>query len=538
MLPKRPSPAIIAFMSNQSGSLHWADIYADKIIREKGPKDQYTCASGITPSGTVHIGNFREIISVELIVRALRDKGQNVRFIYSWDDYDVFRKVPKNMPEPELLATYLRKPITLVPDTTGGYDNYAMANEKAVENLLPVVGIEPEYLYQAQRYRGGMYAEGMRTALRHKDEIKKILDRYRTAPLPDDWYPISVFSNFTGKDTTTILGWDGEWGISYRDDETGQTETIDLRTTSAAKLPWRIDWPMRWAFEGVDFEPAGKDHHSEGGSFDTSKHVVGVFGAEPPVSFQYDFISIKGRGGKISSSSGEVISLPDVLEVYTPEVTRYLFVGTRPNTEFAISFDLDVLKIYEDYDTCERIYFGVQDANEKRKAKEKRIYELSQVGGIPTEISYQIPFRHLCNLLQINGGDVDAVIAALGDVTSGQVERLRRRCVCAWNWISEFSPEEFRWVLRTEHDPLMDLSEVEREAVKQLHEVVGRLEEYDEKQLSEEIYEIAKRLSIEAPSLFKVAYGVLIGKERGPKLAGFVKTCGKEKILPILGRYL
>ncbi len=525
-------------MSKQPVSLHWADIYADKIVREKGPKDQYTCASGITPSGTVHIGNFREIISVELIVRALREKGHNVRFIYSWDDYDVFRKVPKNMPEPELLKTYLRKPITLVPDTTGQYSNYAEANEKAVENLLPVVGIEPEYLYQAQRYRSSVYAEGMRTALEKRLEIKAILDTYRTSPLPDDWYPVSVFSNFTGKDTTTILGWDGEWGVTYRDDETGEEETIDLRTTSAAKLPWRIDWPMRWAYEGVDFEPAGKDHHSEGGSFDTSKHVVEVFGTSAPVSFQYDFISIKGRGGKISSSSGEVVSLPDVLEVYIPEVTRYLFVSSRPNTEFAISFDLDVLKIYEDYDTCERIYFGLQDANEKRKAKEKRIYELSQVKGIPSEASYQIPFRHLCNLLQINSGDIDAVVASLPDVTPGQIERLRQRCVCAWNWISEFSPEEFRWVLRGEQDSLMELNAVQKSAIQQLHAAVSHLDDYDEKQLSEEIYAIAHNCNIEAPELFKVAYGVLIGKERGPKLAGFIKTCGKGKVLPILARYM
>ncbi len=525
-------------MSKQPVSLHWADIYADKIIREKGPKDHYTCASGITPSGTVHIGNFREIISVELIVRALRDKGHNVRFIYSWDDYDVFRKVPKNMPQPELLKTFLRKPITLVPDTTGNYSNYAEANEKAVEHLLPVVGIEPEYLYQAERYRKSLYAEGMRTALEKKEEIKAILNQYRSSPLGDDWYPISVFSNFTGKDTTTITGWDGQWGVTYRDDETGESETIDLRTTSAAKLPWRIDWPMRWAYEGVDFEPAGKDHHSEGGSFDTSKHVVEVFGATPPVSFQYDFISIKGRGGKISSSSGEVVSLPDVLEVYTPEVTRYLFVGTRPNTEFAISFDLDVLKIYEDYDTCERIYFGLQEVNEKRRAKEKRIYELSQVHEIPSEVSYQIPFRHLCNLLQINSGDADAVIATLGDVTPGQEERLRQRCVCAWNWISEFSPEEFRWVLRGKQDPLMELDEQQLKAINELHDVVLRLDDFDEKDLSSEIYEIAKRCDMAAPDLFKISYGVLIDKERGPKLAGFIKTCGKEKILPILARYV
>jgi lysyl-tRNA synthetase class 1 len=525
-------------MSEQTVSLHWADIYADKIIREKGPKETYTCASGITPSGTVHIGNFREIISVELIVRALRDKGQKVRFIYSWDDYDVFRKVPKNMPKPEVLETFLRKPITLVPDTTGTWDNYAQANEKAVEKLLPVVGIEPEYLHQAQRYRSSLYAKGMRTALEHRLEIIEILNRFRTTPLGDDWYPISVFSTFTDKDNTTILGWDGEWGITYRDDDTGQTETLDLRTTHAAKLPWRIDWPMRWAYEGVDFEPAGKDHHSEGGSFDTSKYIVEVFGAQPPVSFQYDFISIKGRGGKISSSSGEVISLPDVLEVYTPEVTRFLFVGTRPNTEFSISFDLDVLKIYEDYDTCERIYFGVQKVNDKKFAKERRIFELSQVGEVPTELSYQIPFRHLCNLLQIHSGNIDNVIASLDGITPSQEERLRQRCICAWNWISEFSPEDFRWVLSTPDQAKQVVEGPMLAALVDLHSVVGRLDDYDEKALAEEIYAIAARNEVAPPELFKVVYGVLIERERGPKLAGFIKTCGKDKILPILQRYL
>jgi lysyl-tRNA synthetase class 1 len=271
-------------MSNQSKSLHWADIYADKIVREKGDKEVYTCASGITPSGTVHIGNFREMISVDLVVRALRDQGKQVRFIYSWDDYDVFRKVPKNMKDPELLSTYLRKPITSVPDTNGAWDNYAMANEKAVEALLPVVGIIPEYLHQASRYQSGTYAAGMKRALEKKEEIKEILNQFRSEPLGDDWFPVSVFSGFTGKDTTTILSWDGEWKITYRDDETLQEETVDLRETSIAKLPWRIDWPMRWAFEGVDFEPAGKDHHSEGGSFDTSKDIVRLFDGTPPVS--------------------------------------------------------------------------------------------------------------------------------------------------------------------------------------------------------------------------------------------------------------
>jgi len=95
---------------------HWADETAEKIVFEKGEKEIYICASGITPSGTVHVGNFREIISTELVVRALRDMGNEVRFIYSWDDYDVFRKVPKNMPKQDELEKFLRFPITMVPD--------------------------------------------------------------------------------------------------------------------------------------------------------------------------------------------------------------------------------------------------------------------------------------------------------------------------------------------------------------------------------------------------------------------------------------
>jgi lysyl-tRNA synthetase class 1 len=318
--------------------------------------------------------------------------------------------------------------------------------------------------------------------------------------LPEDWMPVSVFSNFTDKDNTKVLSWDGEWGITYLCLDTDKEETVDIRKTSAVKLPWRIDWPMRWKEETVDFEPAGKDHHSEGGSFDTAIKVVEeVFGGMAPVTFQYDFIRIKGRGGKISSSSGEVISLADVLEVYPPEIVRYLFAGTRPNSEFAISFDLDVLKIYEDYDKCERTYFtkpetdkqmkkwikeariyvGEQKVNDKKKAKESRIYELSQVNSVPGKMPHQVPFRHLCNLLQIHNGDIDTVIGLLDDVQPEQIERLKVRTKCAWNWIREFSPEDFRFSLTGSNDKKIELNDMEIGAIKLLKEEIEKLNSHD-----------------------------------------------------------
>lgn len=517
---------------------HWADLNAEKVIREKGEKPVYTCASGITPSGTVHIGNFREIISTDLVVRALRDRGKTVRFIYSWDDYDVFRKVPKNMPQPELLAQYLRMPITMVPDTLGRAENYARGNEKDLEALLPLVGVEPEYLYQAERYTKSYYAEGIRHALNHRDEIRATLDAHRTEPLEAGWWPVSVFCEKCYRDNTAIESWDGDWSLGYSCPDCGNKEVLDLRTSKGAKLPWRIDWPMRWVKEGVDFEPAGKDHHSEGGSFDTARLTVQVFGGTAPVTFQYDFLSIKGRGGKISSSSGEVIDLKDVLEVYTPEVTRYLFAGTRPNAEFAISFDLDVLKLYEDYDKCERIYYGVQEANEKEKAKQSRIYELSQVAKPEAEMPYQVTIRHLSTLLQTYDGDIGRTLASFPDLKPGQTARLRQRAECAWRWVTQFAPEEFTFRLKADGTAATALTPEAARAVKGLLAVIdAEMDSLDEKALNDRIYAVAGEAGIDTKEFYKVMYQALVGKDQGPRLASFLKIIGKEKLGKVLAAY-
>ena len=526
----------------QKKAIHWADQTAEKIIQTWGEQERYTCASGITPSGTVHVGNFREMISVELVVRALRRLGKNVRFIYSWDDYDVFRKVPLNMPNPEMLEKYLRFPITMVPDPWGRDESYARHHEVDVETILPEVGIYPEFIYQANRYRAGTYAEGMRRALEMREHLKTILDKYRDEDhkIQGEWWPVAVFCSNCNRDTTEIDGWDGDWGLTYHCESCGHKETGDLRTLKGAKLVWRVDWPMRWAYEKVDFEPAGKDHHSQGGSFDTSKHVVeDVYGRKPPVTFRYDFIGIKGSPGKMSSSKGKVVDLPDLLRVYQPEIVRYLFAGTRPNTEFVISFDLDVIKIYEDYDRTERIYWGTEKAkNEEIEALERRIYELSQVESVPEEMPYQIPFRHLCNMLQIHQGNIDSVIALLPDLKPSQEARVRRRAQCAWYWITECAPEDFRFFLRKPSEKA-ELSELEEAAVCRLRdEVVAKLDQFaQENEVAEAIYAVAQASGIEPKQLFRASYQALIGKDQGPRLAGFLKAIGKEKVLSILEQY-
>lgn len=529
---------------------HWADRVADQIIRERGDLDVYTCASGITPSGTVHIGNFREIISVDLVVRALRARGKNVRFIYSWDDYDVFRKVPLNMPNQDVLAEHLRYPITLVPDTTGRDSSYARHHEVDVESVLPEVGIHPEYLYQSERYRANMYAEGMRISLQNRNRLKEILNRYRDEQHKmtddDEYWPTAAFCCKCNKDTTEMVDYDGEYELTYKCTSCGHVERADLRTSKEIKLGWRVDWPMRWQYEHTVFEPAGKDHHSQGGSFDTARLVADeVFHWPAPVSFRYDFIGIKGGAGKMSSSSGNVTTLRDVLSVYPPEIVRYLFAGTRPDTEFTISFDLDVMKTYEDYDKTERIVWGVDKAkSDNLFAKEKRIYELSQVDGMPEEMPYQLTggFRHLCNLLQINGGDIDKVIATIGDIKPSQEKAFRTRAKCAWFWITECAPEEFRFALKNPEAAdykKVDLAPAELAAVQGIcNDVLPVMEGLEDKALAEKVYEVAGNCGLETKQLFTAVYQVLIGKDQGPRLANFMKIIGRERLEKILKTYL
>jgi lysyl-tRNA synthetase class 1 len=290
---------------------------------------------------------------------------------------------------------------------------------------------------------------------------------------------------------------------------------------------------MRWARDQVLFEPAGKDHHSHGGSFDTANLVsTRVYDWPAPVSFSYDFIGTKGLPGKMSSSSGNVVDLRSVLAVYQPEVTRYLFAGTRPNTEFSISFDLDVIKTYEDYDKTERIAWGVEKAkNDEVFQREKRIYELSQIGGMPPAMPYQVPFRHLCNLLQINSGDIDAVLAFLGDVSPEQEATFRARAKCAWYWIAECAPDGLRYVLGEK----ADLDSTEKAAVAKLAQnVVPRMDSLSEKELGQALYDLAAELNMDPKALFAASYKALIGKDQGPRLANFLLCIGRERLERIL----
>jgi lysyl-tRNA synthetase class 1 len=253
----------------------------------------------------------------------------------------------------------------------------------------------------------------------------------------------------------------------------------------------------------------------------------------------------------MSSSKGQVVDLGEVLKVYTPELTRYLFAGTRPNTEFTISFDLDVIKIYEDYDKTERIAWKMENAKDDAAyQKEKRIYELSQVKRITLDPEngqkpYQLPFRHLCNLIQIADGDIEKALADLAASADSafkpeHLSALRERAQCAKYWVENCAPEEFRFrLLSAGETPGKPLSDVEKNALRILRDdVICKIEEFaDDKTCSTAIYAAAEKAGIDGKALFNAAYQALIGKDQGPRLASFLRSINKDRLLEILKEY-
>ena len=502
---------------------HWADEVADKIIKEKGDKDSYTLAAGITPSGTLHLGSLREVITVDLVAKALKNKGKKTRFIYSWDDYDRFRKVPKGIPKE--FEEYIGMPLSEVPDPWKCHKSYSEHFEKEFEESLKKLDIEPEFIRQNEMYKACKYTEGIKTALNNKEKIIEILNRFRNEHLLDTWWPVTIYCETCKKDSTKILSYDGEYELEY-ECECGHKEKIDFRKKGNIKLKWRCCWSYRWVYEKVDFEPGGKDHFASGGSYDTCKHIVkDIWNFDPPSYIIYEWIRLKGSI-QFSSSAGVATNIEDALEVYEPEIVRFLFAGTRPKTEFAISFDADVLKIYADFDKLEKIYFGKESCSEEKLPKQKRIYELSQIKEIPKEIPFQPSFRHLTMLVQLYEGDIEKVLSHYE-----KDKKTELRTKLAWNWVQKHAPEEFKFTLQDKNQAT--LNEKEKQSLRHLTEKL-KTNDYNEETLFEEFYSICKELNIKNTEFFSAAYKVLINKEKGPRLASFILAAGKEKIIEIL----
>ncbi|EST31361.1 hypothetical protein N566_20680, partial [Streptomycetaceae bacterium MP113-05] len=311
-------------MAQTTPETDWVSRIADDVIAEaerRGPGKPVVCASGLSPSGPIHLGNLREVMVPHLVADEVKRRGVPCEHLISWDDYDRFRKVPAGITGVDASwSEYIGKPLTAVPAPAGSrHANWAEHFRTAMTDSLAELGVEFRGISQTQMYTSGAYREQILFAMRERNRIDAVLDRYRTlgknaaqgggkkgkpqqkpqdaaeieaaegsgAAAEDDgsdaaggsYYPYKPYCGVCERDLTRVTAYDDETTELAYVCRCGHTETVLLREYDRGKLVWKVDWPMRWAYEGVTFEPSGVDHQSPGSSFVVGGQLVKeVFG--------------------------------------------------------------------------------------------------------------------------------------------------------------------------------------------------------------------------------------------------------------------
>ena len=482
--------------------IHWADVIAEDLLK-RGNK--HTIATGITPSGHIHIGNLREMLTADAVRRAVIDKGGEAEIIFVADTFDPLRKrypfLPKEYEE------YVGMPLSEIPDPEGCHESYAEHFLQPFLESLEILNIPVKVEKADEMYKEGRYEEVIKIALERRDEIAKIIEEVTGRKLEDDWSPFMPLCEECGRiNTTKVVGFDDKW-IYYRC-ECGNEGKVSYK--GGGKLTWRVDWAARWKILGVTCEPFGKDHAAAGGSYDTGKRLAReIFGIEPPYPIPYEWIHLKGVGA-MSSSKGIVIPVREFLNVLPPEIVRYIIIRSKPKKHI----DFDPTNLLELVDEFEE---GIK--------KKDRSVELSLIGDVKYS---DIPFRHLIVVGQIAKWDINKVFEILSrtytidDTARKDVER---RIRYAKSWLEKFAPDNLKFEIVEKVDPTM----FDEEEKRFLRELASKLNEgMNAEEIHNTIYSVAKSLQIKPSKAFQSIYKAILGKTYGPRAGYFIKMLGVD----------
>ena len=502
---------------------HWTDLVREELL-QRGK--EHVIETGTSISGIPHVGNASDVIRGDAVRKVLEEKKVEVGFIWVADDSDPFRKVPKGM---DSLKEYLGHPVKDIPDPEGCHGSFVEHHVTQFLGDLKVFGVEPKVYSATELYRKGEFYEGIKIAMKNSEKIIDILNKFRREPLPEDTVLWSPVCEKCGKiSTTKAVGIDGD-SVRYKCEDTeisgGSVKGCGFEGDSNlkeghGKVPWRVEWALRWAHFKVTCEPLGKEHASAGGSFWTAKEVCKeVFGWEPPIPVIYEFFTLNGE--KISSSKGNVITLGDWLKICEPEALKF-FMYKRLQKQRDINLER-IPAMVDEYDSAERIYFG----QNKGEDSETRMYWLSQVSE-PKFLG--VPFT-LCAVLAQVVPDLDMKDISKRLENSGyekfDMKRLESRLKLAREWNKSYGPEYLNFkIIEDKEVAKAKLDNKQKEGLKVL---AGELDKkFTPKELHKRIYDIARDIELEPEKLFEAIYLVLIGKRKGPKAAMFLLSLEKE----------
>ena len=525
---------------------HWSKIIADSVFEKFPSKKVYVCSAGITPSGTVHFGNFRDVMTSFAVASQIKRKDKDVRFIFFWDDFDRFRKVPQEIDQS--FKKYIGMPLTSVPDPKGEYNSWAERFEKEFEAAMKNLGIILDYRYQTKEYKSGRYDQFIIRALNSREKIAEILLSFMSDKAKKEkginskeflknYYPISLYSRFSGKDNVKLLDYDGGTKIRYQCLKTKKIDKIDITKNHIVKLAWKTDWAMRWMAEGVVFEPGGADHASPGGSYDVSKVIAkDVFGVKAPVFIGYQFVGLRGLKGKMSSSKGNAVSPGQLLEIYEPSLLKWMYLRRAPGSVFTLAFDSEIYRQYDEFDSEVERYKQNNLNSERRQSLELGV-------GERKFYRYPIPFRQAAALGQITQWSQEKTSKLLKEKLkiAYDKESIKSRLKRARNWLEKYNPDQKASLLENVNQGY--LKQMTPKSMEQVRELKRKLEGdvYSIEEFEKILYGIPKaagadpkEIRLSQRAFFKDVYNLLFGKDKGPRLATFLWLADRKKIFKLL----
>jgi lysyl-tRNA synthetase class 1 len=519
----------------------WPFQEARKIVArlKRHPKDEVVFETGYGPSGLPHIGTFGEVARTTMVrhaFRVLTEDRIKTRLIAFSDDMDGFRKVPDNVPNPEMMARHLGKPLSRVPDPfSSEYPSFAAANNARLRAFLDQFGFEYEFLSSTECYTSGRFDATLLKVLERFDTVMEIMLpslREERAQTYSPFLPISPRTGIVLQ--VPILAHDARADtITYEDPDT-QEHVTTLVTGGRTKLQWKPDWAMRWVALGVDYEMAGKDLID---SVRLSGAVCRALGGTPPEGFNYELF-LDEEGQKISKSKGNGLTIGEWLRYASPE-SLSLFMYREPKAAKRLYFDVIPRHVDE--------YQQFLDAYERQPLRERLSNPVWHIhSGNPPQADMPISFSMLLTLVaSSNAENAETLWGFIGryrpGVTPQTHPKLDALVRYAIHYFRDFvlPQKRFREPSENERAALLDLrdalaqlpADTSAEEIQQVVYEVGRREPFLDKTGKIKTKDGKPGVALD---WFNLLYQVLLGQEKGPRFGSFVALYGLKNTIDMI----
>lgn len=495
--------------------------WADELVKNfKKEKKVIWVDDMATPSGKPHVGTFRGAIIHDVAAKALKKAGLKSRYTFFSNDFDPMDGMPSYL-DKKVYGQHMGKPFFMIP-APEGKDSLGDYFIKDLYEMMKGLGCDFEPMKDSEEYKRGTYNEIIKLALDSSDLIRKLYKEVSGSVKPSDWIPFQPICEACGKiGTTRAFAWDGG-KVSYRCEPKmvewasgcGHEGSVSP-FNGTGKLPWKVEWPAKFAALGIDVEGEGKDHSSSGGSRDLANVLCKrVFGVNPPYDLPYEHIIFKGK--KMSKSKGIGITAEEAYKSLPPELIRFIMIR---NINRVIDLDLDgmvIASLYDEYDRSQKAY--LKEINFPDLAK---VYELSQISK-KFNNGYKMKFTKVAHAVQIPNVDIKKLAEEEKGLPLDLLEQaeLEERIKFSKVWLDKFAPESFKFDVKKE-PPTVKLNENQQKVIKVLYEKFSQKKNWTGEELQKEIFSLKDELRIKPQEIFSAIYLIFIGKESGPQ-AGFL----------------